>query len=181
MEVLLLCWEFFKIGLFAIGGGMATIPFLVQIAEKYPHWYTVQMLADMVAVSESTPGPIGINMATYVGFTVAGPLGAVLATFALVLPSFLILICIAGVLERYRTNRIVDAGFSGLRPAVAGLIAAAGFTVLKLALFGNGSVNIIAVAMYLILFACMQWKRLSRLNPVVYIGISALAGIIIGL
>ena len=91
MIYLLLFWEFFKTGLFAVGGGLATLPFLTQMSVSHPDWFTTQMLADMIAVSESTPGPIGVNMATYVGYTVAGIPGAIVATCSLVLPSLIII------------------------------------------------------------------------------------------
>ena len=94
MTCLALFWEFFKIGLFAVGGGTATIPFLMDLAERVD-WYTTQELLDMIAISQSTPGPIGVNMATYVGYTTAGVPGAVIATIGLVMPAFLIMLVVA--------------------------------------------------------------------------------------
>ena len=134
MILLRLFWEFFKTGLFAVGGGMATLPFLYNISET-TGWYTQAQLADMIAVSESTPGPIGINMATYVGFETAGIPGAVIATVGLVTPSVIIILLIARVLAAFRQNKYVDAAFYGLRPCSVGLIAAAGLMVVKIALF----------------------------------------------
>jgi len=131
MIYLKLFWEFFKTGLFAVGGGMATLPFLSDIGER-TGWFTQQKLADMIAVSESTPGPIGVNMATYVGFETAGVLGAVTATLGLVAPSIVIILLIARVLKQFRNNRTVDAVFYGLRPCSVALIAAAGLLVAKL-------------------------------------------------
>ena len=93
MIYLQLFWEFFKTGLFAIGGGMATVPFLFDISAR-TGWFTASELANMIAVSESTPGPIGINMATYVGFETAGILGSVIATLGLVIPSIIIIVII---------------------------------------------------------------------------------------
>ena len=98
-----LYWEFFKTGLFAVGGGMATIPFLKDIGEK-TGWYTYTDLMNMLAVSESTPGPIGINMATYVGFTVGGPLGAVIATIGEVTPSIIVILIVASLLKSFRST-----------------------------------------------------------------------------
>ena len=138
MIYLLLFYEFFKIGLFAVGGGPATIPFLMNLTERYS-WYTKQELLDMIAVSESTPGPIGINMATYVGYHTAGIPGAVLATFALVLPAFLIMLFVARLFMQYQNNRTVQAVFSGIRPAVAGLILYAAWTVLRVTAFAERS------------------------------------------
>ena len=134
MLYLRLFWEFFKTGLFAVGGGMATLPFLYNISAS-TGWFTTAQLADMVAVSESTPGPIGVNMATYVGFTTGGVPGALIATLGLVTPSILVILIIARVLERFRQNKYVDAAFYGLRPCSVGLIAAAGLLVVKIALF----------------------------------------------
>ena len=128
-----LFFEFFKAGLFAIGGGMATLPFLYNISDK-TGWFTYGQLADMVAISESTPGPMGVNMATYVGFTTAGPAGAVIATLGLITPSIIVILIIAGILKAFKTNKYVQNAFYGLRPASTGLIAAAGLSVLSLVL-----------------------------------------------
>ena len=119
-----LYWEFFKTGLFAVGGGMATLPFLQNIGET-TGWYTYGDLMNMLAVSESTPGPIGINMATYVGFTVGGIPGAVIATLGEVTPSIIVILIVAAILRSFRDNAYVDRAFYGLRPASTGLIGAA--------------------------------------------------------
>ena len=107
MIYLQLFYEFFKTGLFAIGGGLATLPFLSDMAER-TGWFTQSQLADMLAVSESTPGPVGVNMATYVGFETAGVLGAIVATLGLVFPSIVIILVIAGFLKAFR-NKFMDA------------------------------------------------------------------------
>ena len=188
MILLRLFWEFFKTGLFAVGGGMATIPFLYDISET-TGWYTQAQLADMIAVSESTPGPIGINMATYVGFLTAGIPGAVIATVGLVTPSVIIILLIARVLAAFRQNKYVDAAFYGLRPCSVGLIAAAGLMVVKIALFDfdlcrrtgrlldlfNIKALLLAVAL---LFLTRGVKPLKKLHPVVFIAASALVGIL---
>lgn len=127
--LLRLYWEFFKTGLFAVGGGMATLPFLKNIGET-TGWYTYGDLMNMLAVSESTPGPIGINMATYVGFTVAGVPGAVIATIGEVTPSIIVILIVAMMLKKFRENKYVDRAFYGLRPASTGLIGAACVTVI---------------------------------------------------
>lgn len=178
MTLLLLCWEFFKTGLFAIGGGLAAIPFLAKISQAHPEWFSLAMLTDMIAVSESTPGPLNVNMSTYVGYTVGGRAGSVLATFSVVLPSFLIMLVISRMLDKFRCNRYVERVFAGLRPAVTGLIAAAGFTVLELAVFPGNAVDIRAVILFILLFFCMQWKRTQNLHPIAFIGISAVCGIL---
>ena len=125
MIYLRLFYEFFKTGLFAVGGGMATVPFLYDIADK-TGWFTYDKLADMIAVSESTPGPIGVNMATYVGFTTAGIPGAVCATIGLVTPSVILILIIAKFLAGFSDNKYVKSAFYTIRPASSALIAAAG-------------------------------------------------------
>ena len=128
MILLRLYLEFFKTGLFAVGGGMATLPFLKEIGES-TGWYTYSDLLNMLAVSESTPGPIGINMATYVGYTVAGIPGVLAATIGEVTPSVIVILIIAAVLKNFRDNRYVNRAFYGLRPASGGLIGGAGIAV----------------------------------------------------
>lgn len=183
-----LFWEFFKTGLFAVGGGLATLPFMYDISDK-TGWFTHSMLADMVAVSESTPGPIGVNMATYVGFVTGGIPGAVVATVGLVTPSVILILLIARVLKAFRENQYVDAGFYGLRPCSVGLIAAAGVLVIKLALFNTelyastGALldlfnfkALILAAVLLVATRCI--KKLKGLHPIVFILASAVIGIV---
>ncbi len=191
MLLIQLFWEFFKTGLFAVGGGMATIPFLSDIGER-TGWFTQQKLADMIAVSESTPGPIGVNMATYVGFETAGVLGAVVATLGLIFPSLIIILVIARVLEKFRSNKTVDAAFYGLRPCSIALIAAAGLLVAKLTFlnadvlesgavlsnFGN-LLNWKAVLLgAVLLILTRKVKPLKKLHPVVFIAASAVVGVV---
>ena len=115
MLYLQLFWEFFKTGLFAIGGGMATLPFLYDMADK-TDWFTRAQLADMIAVSESTPGPIGVNMATYVGFLTGGVPGAVTATVGLIAPSVIVILIVAAFLQAFRDSKYVAGAFYGLPP-----------------------------------------------------------------
>lgn len=189
MILLRLFWEFFKTGLFAVGGGMATLPFLSAMADK-TGWFTQQQLADMIAVGESTPGPIGVNMATYVGFTTAGIPGSIIATLGLVTPSVIIILIIARVLEAFRQNRYVDAAFYGLRPCSVALIAAAGLMVVKLSLFHAealtggawwpGFFNFKAIALaavLLVLTRCV--KKTKKLHPIVFILCSAVIGVVL--
>lgn len=176
--------EFFKTGLFAIGGGLATLPFLSDIADKYP-WYDHAGLADMVAVSQSTPGPIGVNMATYAGFKAGGVLGSLVATTALVLPSFIIILVIAHYLSKFRESKLVNSVFIGLRPAVCGLIAIAWFQIMKLSVFTfdkflstNNILNIFnykALILFIVLFI---FSNKYKKYPALYLGVGALAGII---
>lgn len=186
MLYLRLFWEFFKTGLFAVGGGMATLPFLYDMSEK-TGWFTASQLADMIAVSESTPGPIGVNMATYVGFTTAGVPGVLIATLGLVTPSVIIILLIARVMKQFRDNKYVDAAFYGLRPCSVGLIAAAGLLVVRLALLhvdafrASGAVldlfNWKAIALAAVLLVLTRAvKQTKKLHPIVFIGLSALAG-----
>lgn len=188
MILLRLFYEFFKTGLFAVGGGMATLPFMYDISTR-TGWFTHAMLADMIAVSESTPGPIGVNMATYVGFVTAGIPGAVIATLGLVTPSVIIILIIARALKAFRDNPYVEAGFYGLRPCSVGLIAAAGVLVIKLALFNteaytqSGALldlfNFKAIALAAVLLVCTRHvKKLKGLHPIVFILCSAVVGIV---
>ena len=188
MLYLRLFYEFFKTGLFAVGGGMATLPFLYDMADSIG-WFTYGQLADMVAVSESTPGPIGVNMATYVGFTAGGIPGAVIATLGLVTPSVIIILLIARVLKSFRQNQYVDAAFYGLRPCSVGLIAAAGVLVLKLALFNTelyqfsgvptDLFNFKAILLAVVLLICTRYgNKLKSLHPIVFIAASALIGVL---
>ncbi|MDO4407190.1 MAG: chromate transporter [Eubacteriales bacterium] len=189
--LLLLCLNFFKTGLFAVGGGLATLPFITDMSNTHPDWFTKADIANMVAVSESTPGPIGINMATYVGYHMFGVPGAILTSLSLVLPSFLIILAIVGIMDKYSENRIVKAVFAGLRPAAVGLIAAAGFSVLLIALFPGYSGSTVfdmsgitalfswkALALFAVISTAVQLPKLKDLHPVVYIAIAALVGIV---
>ena len=188
MIYLRLFWEFFKVGLFSVGGGLATLPFLYSLGAK-TGWFSTADVANMLAVSESTPGPIGVNMATYAGFDCAGVLGGVVATLGLVTPSVIVIVLIAMALQAFRTNKYVDAAFYTLHPASTGLIAAAGWSVFALVL-----VNLDAYrASYqqadllqwknLILFAVI-WvltnlvKPLKKLHPVVFLALAAVVGIV---
>lgn len=195
MIYLRLFWEFFKTGLFAVGGGMATLPFLQAIGQA-TGWYTYTDLMNMLAVSESTPGPIGINMATYVGFTAAGVPGAVVATLGEVTPSIIVILIVAAVLNSFRNNKYVDRAFYGLRPASTGLIGAAcaavvlevltgaqlaaqdGGLVKTLTLTGERLFNVpglLLAALLLALTNCVP--KVKGLHPIVFIGLSAVVGV----
>ncbi len=136
MILLTLAFEFFKTGLFAIGGGLATLPFLYDMFARYD-WLDSSIIPDMIAISESTPGPIGVNMATYsgynAGFTVGGMglgiLSGICSTIFLVLPSVIVIIIVAQMFDRFKNSTLVDNAFKGLRPAVCGLIASAAISV----------------------------------------------------
>lgn len=185
--------EFFKTGLFAIGGGLATIPFLHDMIGKYG-WFTTELLTDMIAVSESTPGPIGINMATYVGFItglkdfgIGGAiLGAVIATIGLVLPSLIIICIIAQFLKKFKESEIVQSIFYGLRPAVTALIASAGLGIFMVTLFSvdafkaSGQILDFFKLPYILLFCIIFFisKKFKKLSPIILILFSAIIGVV---
>ena len=188
-----LFFEFFKTGLFAIGGGLATLPFLSDMAER-TGWFTQSQLADMLAVSESTPGPVGVNMATYVGFTTAGLTGSIVATIGEVTPSIIVILIVAAMLAKFRDSKYVANAFYGLRPASTGLIGAAGAGVV-LQVFagissssgdsiftkysGGGAISIKAVILAAIIFVLSRYvKQTKNLHPIVFIAISAVAGVV---
>ncbi len=184
MIYLILAYEFFKIGLFSIGGGMATLPFLMDLTDKYD-WFTISELTNMVAISESTPGPVGINMATYAGYNAAGVAGAIVATLALTAPAWIIIILIAKFLENFSENKHVKAAFYGIRPAVAALIGYAVWELLKIALVsaaeGKIQVNMVNAVVCVGAFALLQIKKLGKLHPLVWIIIGAVIGIVLKL
>lgn len=189
MMYLQLFWEFFKTGLFAVGGGMATIPFLYDMSDK-TGWFTHTDLANMIAVGESTPGPIGVNMATYVGFVtgmqdagvLTAILGAVIATLGLITPSVIVILIVAAILKSFRNNRYVESAFYGLRPASVGLIAAAGLSVIASNLLFQGEVFclnwkgwILAIVLWVLTNVVEKTKKW---HPIVFIGLAALVGIV---
>jgi chromate transporter len=176
--------EFFKIGLFAIGGGLATLPFLQELVDKYG-WITSEQLIDMIAISESTPGPLGINTATFVGYTTGGILGSIIATLGIVTPSLIIVVIIAHYFMKFSEQPMVKAGFYGLRPAVVGLIAAAGFEVAKISLFNIDQylsshnilelLNVKAIILFaVVLYLIYKYKK----HPIIYLIGAAIVGIL---
>lgn len=196
MILLRLFWEFFKTGLFAVGGGMATVPFLQDISAK-TGWYTSGQLADMIAVSESTPGPLGVNMATYVGYTVGsqqlggagmGVVGAIVSTLGLIFPSIVVILIIGYFLKRFRDSKLVDSALYGLRPASVALISAAGVDIVLFAILrvdsiyeiGKASLSWKAAVLALAVFAGTNLvPRLKKIHPIWFIFFSAVAGILL--
>ena len=183
MIFLQLFYEFFKTGLFAVGGGLATLPFLEDISQR-TGWFTSAQLADMLAISESTPGPIGVNMATYVGFETAGILGSLCATVGLVMPSVILIILVSKVLEKFRTNTYVEAAFYGLRPASVAMVASAGIgvamtTLLNLTASGLAVLRwreLVLAAVILVLTNFVP--KVKKFHPIVFIALAAAVGII---
>ena len=196
MTYLRLFWEFFKTGLFAIGGGMATLPFLKEIG-VFTGWYTPTELMNMLAVSESTPGPIGINMATYVGFTVGRVPGAVIATVGEVTPSVIVILIVAVMLAKFRDSKLVSNALYGLRPASTGLIAAACIDVVLQVMLNvssssgdgtlvkgfahAGGLNLRGILLAAVLLVFTNFvKPTKKWHPIIFIGISAIVGIVFG-
>ena len=190
MIYLSLFWEFFKVGLFAFGGGMATFPFLQEMGAR-TGWFDAALLTDMLAVSESTPGPIGINMATYVGYTVGGVAGGLAATLGEITPCVIVILIVAAVLDSFRKSKTVERIFYGVRPASTGLIAAAGIGVLRICLLdesafaASGAAGDLLRWKGLLLFAVL-WvltnlvKRVKDWHPIVFIAAGAALGILVG-
>lgn len=175
MNLLLLFVEFFRIGLFAVGGGLATIPFLQELTTKYD-WITSQDLLDIIAIAEATPGPIGINAATYVGYKLEGVIGGIFAVLGIVTPSIIVIIIIAHFFAKFKEQQVVKNVFWGIRPMVAGLIGAAGFEVAKVALFVDRAINVKAwllLGIFLVLIT--KWEK----HPIIYILLGGLIGIIL--
>ena len=188
MTLIRLFYEFLKIGLFSVGGGMATLPFLYAMADN-TGWFTYAQIADMLAVSESTPGPIGINMATYVGYTTAGIPGALAATIGIIIPGIVLVLIITAILDKFRNNVYVEGAFYGLRPASVGLITAAGILVVEISLMNTalyqqtGSIADLfqwkAIVLAAILLVLTRWvKKTKGIHPVYFIVFSAVVGIV---
>ena len=175
MILLELFFEFFKVGLFAVGGGMATLPFLYDLAEK--GWYAPEFVSTTLAISESTPGPIGINMATYVGFLKSGVLGSILTVIGEITPSIIIILIVAKFLQKFKDSKVFQDAFYGLRAASCAMIVGAWVNILKIAFFGESiskffwQGGILAVVLFVLI-------KKFKVHPVVYIGISALVGVI---
>lgn len=183
-----LFWEFFKTGLLSVGGGLATLPFLQNIADKYG-WYTSAELLNMFAVAESTPGSIGINIATYTGYETIGVFGALVATVSLVLPSGIIIILISRALNQFQESNLVKDAFYGLRPASAALILGAMTNVFLSSLLHIESwggwntlpqvLNVPAILIFLLLLVAII--LLPRVHPIVFIVLGAVCGVAFGL
>ena len=182
IELLLtMAFEFFKTGLFAVGGGLATIPFLKEIGVTYG-WYTMETLSTMIAVSESTPGPMGITMATYVGYTIAGIPGSLVATLSLVTPSIIIICVIANYFEKFKQSKIVQMAFKGLRPAVIAFIINACYSLFASTLLDIDATSFLAffnwkcIALFVILG--LLYYKYPKIHPIWIIVITGACGIL---
>lgn len=184
MLILIVFWEFFKIGLFAVGGGPATLPYLMELSDKFG-WFTMEELTNMIAVSESTPGPLGINMATYVGYETLGIFGGVIATLGLVTPSLIIICLIAAFFNKFNSNKIVQSAFAGIRPAVTAIIAVAVIGICRVTLFSafdikTGTVEPIwhCIIFAALILGLLQIKKLKKIHPFLWFVIGAAVGIV---
>ena len=172
MLYLQLMYEFFKTGLFSFGGGYATLPFLYHISETYG-WFSSKQLSDMIAVSTITPGPLGVNVATFSGFATSGILGALIATIAVILPSYIIVILVFKLLEKFRQNKHVQSAIYALKPAGCGLLTAVGVQI-----FRENVTDIWAVILFIVLLI-LSCK--TKRDPLIYLGLSAVFGIVVGI
>jgi chromate transporter len=183
MKLLFLFAEFCKIGLFSVGGGLATLPFLFELAEK-SDWLSPEKVGNFLAIAQTSPGAVGINMGAQTGFLFAGIPGAYIAALALAAPSIVVITIVARMMKTFRENRILQAVFSGLRPAAAGLLTAAGFNAWKFTLYNGSAEN---------WYGLLRWKEsilfvifffgVYKLkgHPVIYIAIAAALGVLLGL
>ena len=182
MIYLILFWEFFKIGLFSIGGGLATLPFLYKLAGVYP-WLPAETIPDMAAAAQFSPGAIGVNISLITGFRCAGVAGGIIAALGLITPSIIIIIIVARMFSSFKENRTVKAVFSGLRPAAAGLLAAVTCALIHASLFNAGVSGWDGLLRWresvffaLLFFAIHRFKK----HPVLYIAAAGVIGIMLG-
>ncbi len=189
MTFLYLFYEFFKIGLFAVGGGPATIPFLQDLARSDYGWFNTEELGVMIAIAESTPGPIGVNMATYAGYNagfgelgvLGGILGGMTATLGLITPSVIVIVLIAGFLKAFKENNYVKGAFGGIRPVVTALVLFAVFGIIKPIFYVDGAFVLPVIAISVVVFALMFVKKLKKLHPAFWLALGAIAGILLKL
>lgn len=176
MMYLTLFIEFLKIGLFSVGGGLATLPYLERLADNYT-WFSQAELIDMIAISESTPGPLGINMATFAGYRAGGILGGVVATISMVIPAIIIICFIATILSKFKDSKLVNYAFYGIRACVAALVFFSALELIQIVILNNSwrliNLNIPASIMFsILLYGMIKYKK----HPIVYIGVSAIIG-----
>ena len=166
-----LFFQFFRVGLFSFGGGYATLPFLYDISKNY-NWYSPQELSSVLAVSSVTPGPVGINMATFAGFITAGVLGSVIATCAIILPSLIIVSVVYTLIDKFKTNKYVKGALKTLKPAGCALLCSVG---IKLVFTSNlhllGSILLVALIV-------SSFRK--KMDPLFYLAVSAGLGVVLG-
>lgn len=186
MEYLILYVEFFKAGLFAVGGGLATLPFLKAMIGTHD-WFTSAELTNMIAISESTPGPMGVNMATFAGFHAGGVVGSLIATLGLISPSIIIIIIVSKILDKFRSSKTVQHAFYALRPASAGLIIGAMLDVFLMAMFHldywkvdiTKFFNIPAILIFIV--SCISIWKWDKVHPICFIIAGAVLGVVFAL
>ncbi len=181
-QLVLLFLECFKIGLVSVGGGPATLPYLMELTETR-NWFTMMDLTNMIAVSESTPGPLGLNMATYAGFMTAGVIGGTVSTIGIVVPSIIIICLIGAFLENFNENRFVKSAFSAIRPAVCGIIGVSACHVCRVCLFipdaaGKYILQPKTAILSVAAFILFQNKRFKKVHPAIWFLIAAVCGIV---
>ena len=188
--LMLLAYEFFFTGLFAVGGGLATIPFLQSLSSRRQGWYSAAQLADMIAAAQCAPGPLGTNLATYVGYTVGGFPGAAVSPLVLMIPTLSVDLVAARLMERFKDSARAESVMQVLRPASAGLICAAVFALLQISLSSGAGWSWQApwawfdwrcVALYAALLPFALWKKFKKVHPAAYIAVGAVVGAVVGL
>lgn len=180
MILLQLYWEFFLVGLFSMGGGMATVPFLFDLSER-TGWFTSADLTTMIAISEATPGPIGVNMATYVGYVSAGVPGSIIAPIGLATPAVVIILLVSKILNTVWENPKVKGLFYALRPASVGLIGAAALSVCAVSLFSVDHGLVLhrpSILLFVIMLVAMNLPKIKDLPSILFIAIAAVAGVV---
>ena len=187
MNLFLVFAEFFKIGLFSIGGGLATLPFLYNIASRYDFLQPLD-IGNFLAIAQSSPGAIGVNMSTQIGFLAGGVPGAILAPLGLISPAIIIIMIVSRILDTFKENSTVQAVFSGLRPAAAGLIFAAGFGVIAVSLYSMNIFNQSRLwyegikykeVIIFLLLSVLIWKY--NKPPILFIALAGITGILLSL
>lgn len=174
MIYLQLFFEFFKVGFFSVGGGMATIPFLYDLSDRM-QWFSHADISNMIAIAESTPGALGVNMATYAGYTTGGIPGGVIATLGLITPSIIVILIIARLLKQFSDNKYVKSAFFGLRPASLAMIGSAGVSVAKVALFRGVTPYIPGILLAIFLYVLSKKTKLSVIYMIIIAGIIGVA------
>lgn len=181
-----LFYEFAKIGLFNFGGGMAAIPFLQDLGLR-TGWYTLRQMTDFIAISESTPGPMAVNMATFAGYTTRGVLGGIVATLGLISPALVLVSIMAKFFTVFKDNKYVERAFYGLRPCVLALISYALVGLVQVTMFFENrgvynlmsAINFKAVLIFVVIFALLNEKHLKKMHPVFFLRLSAVIGIVV--
>jgi chromate transporter len=171
MIYLKLFLQFFHVGVFSFGGGYATLPFLYDIAEKY-HWYSAKQLTDMLAIASITPGPVGVNVATFAGFSTTGILGALVATTAVILPSFIIVTLVSKALDKFKTNKEVQGAIIALKAAGCALLSSVGIKLLF-----TSNLHLLGLLFLIVLIVS---SFIKKRDPLFYLGISAIFGLVLG-